>query len=943
MLTIKAPIELKCGRITASSQEAFGERIRGNYELLAARIEREDLLHVVMAPPEVYIGGGEMTSLVEDTRIQNVRETKLTVINNLLNRIAVTEDVKLSYQDRVYITDVLQRLGVTDVSEFMQQVFELKQESWNTEELTELYWNHMEELQSTVEQYVGQPGVNRSVTEYAGRENTLHLHEEILSRLKTGAVYQILSNFYTSRTGAQYVSAQELNFAEQQRTVSRILLNRLETEATGTPVPFVYRHENYYEENYQEGEQATEETVNAQLTSAVLLNLADSLIENLSVRREQGADIWLDLTNSLYKTAENTLQRMIYRAQTERVHFRKRRGAGSEVLRTQELKITALQELLGFAERAEEIPGAGAALPQEGQALPEEGMRPVDIRHAEAAAEEGEDGMSSGVQTERTIEQIISRTERLEREERSRETTIERLTEQTEAGTGAQAGAQSEGREAAPERPRRRGRRRSSEAPPQESGEAPAPLELKLLSESGADNGSEEESPSSKAEESREEEPPGARITETLNQYFSLLYAQSEQTQESLPPAEIAYPDREEAAAEEPQSRLRTERLPEGGGRSGDRSVLERWQTPEEKTSAEQAAQPGRVIPGREMLVYPEGETFPESEAERELIRERLLKAAEEGDVYHQIYQEAAELTHPPAAGTAAEEEPGMPPESEEERLERDLLEIDRRNVENYERYQQLLKSIQEQKAEKKPEERPSPQRMRQESLRALEHPQEALEEHQKRVQESEEAVSRADQVFLDMLPEETRQLYRRLEEMQQSRRSAGQRGEMEQSRDVSRLTRDIQLIERESETATRERQESLREVSETSRTLLEQSREYTGEVARAGSRTEESHQELSLVHKSTENTLDEETLQEILAQERTRNRRTEVVRQTEEDHRVENTQVVNRSGQSSVTRQQDLEELIERGLQRQMSQLSDQVYTKLERRLENEKKRRGY
>ncbi|MCD7739355.1 MAG: hypothetical protein LUH58_10025, partial [Lachnospiraceae bacterium] len=144
MLTIKAPIEIKCGRSMSSSWEAFGERILGNYQLIAAGIEREDLLHVVMSPPEVYIGGGALTSLVEDTRIQNVRESKLTVINNLLNRIAVTEEVKLSYQDRVYITDVLSRLGVTDVSQFMKQIFQLRQENRNVEELTELYWNHME-------------------------------------------------------------------------------------------------------------------------------------------------------------------------------------------------------------------------------------------------------------------------------------------------------------------------------------------------------------------------------------------------------------------------------------------------------------------------------------------------------------------------------------------------------------------------------------------------------------------------------------------------------------------------------------------------------------------------------------------------------------------------------------------------------------------------------
>ena len=38
-----------------------------------------------------------------------------------------------------------------------------------------------------------------------------------------------------------------------------------------------------------------------------------------------------------------------------------------------------------------------------------------------------------------------------------------------------------------------------------------------------------------------------------------------------------------------------------------------------------------------------------------------------------------------------------------------------------------------------------------------------------------------------------------------------------------------------------------------------------------------------------------------------------------------------------------DLTELIQKGVQKQIGIISDQIYTKLEKRLQNEKKRRGY
>ena len=202
MLTVKAPIELKCQTGMVSSWEGFYHRIRGNYEMISMGIDREDLLHVVAAPPEVYIGEGGMTSLVNQTSIQNSQETKLEVINNLLNRVALTENVDLTYQDRVYITDVLKKLGIQNVSQFMSQVARMKQETRTTEQLISLYWNHLEELTQLVEEYRHEEKTSEAVTENVRNQQEIHLHEDIMNRLQTGALYQILHNFYSSYNGS---------------------------------------------------------------------------------------------------------------------------------------------------------------------------------------------------------------------------------------------------------------------------------------------------------------------------------------------------------------------------------------------------------------------------------------------------------------------------------------------------------------------------------------------------------------------------------------------------------------------------------------------------------------------------------------------------------------------------------------------------------------------
>ena len=311
MLTVKAPIELKCNTSMVSSWEKFYHRISGNYEVMSSGIEHEDLLHVMSVPPEVYIGDSGMTSLVNHTRIQNHQETKLEIINNLLNRIALTEQADLTYQDRVYITEVLNKLGIQNVSRFMEQVFALRRETQTTEQLISLYWNHLEELNQVVQQYSHVEKAGKTVTENLESRTGLHLHEEIMNRLQTGAVYQILSNFYSSYNNSnQYVSGSELQITEQKRAAANILLNRLKNVVREDRVPLVYRHENYYETMNPEENQMDPDTMNAWITSAVLLNLVDNLYFSRFERQLKKHETWLNMKNALYQTMDNTLWRM---------------------------------------------------------------------------------------------------------------------------------------------------------------------------------------------------------------------------------------------------------------------------------------------------------------------------------------------------------------------------------------------------------------------------------------------------------------------------------------------------------------------------------------------------------------------------------------------------------------------------------------------------------
>lgn len=311
MLTVKAPIELKCRAGIVPSYEGFVRRITGNYEMMSAAVTGEDLLHLVTEPPEVFFAEGSVSTVINQTNIHQNQENKLEILNQLLNRITVDAGLRVTYQDRVYITDMLQKLGIKNVQQFMHQVTQLKEETKNTTELIDYYWDHMEQLQRLIQNYKESREENTENSEYRQEDNILHLHQDIMNRLQTGSIYQIISNFnHNPSTSAQYISGDELQSAEYYRITRNILLNTLENEAKGEKLPLEYRHENYYEEVLPLTEEITEQKITNQIAAAVLLQLADNIYQNRHESVDRKGDAWYTVSNAFYRSAENTMNRL---------------------------------------------------------------------------------------------------------------------------------------------------------------------------------------------------------------------------------------------------------------------------------------------------------------------------------------------------------------------------------------------------------------------------------------------------------------------------------------------------------------------------------------------------------------------------------------------------------------------------------------------------------
>lgn len=315
MLTLKAPIQLHIAQGLTGNMDTFGERIRGNYNILGARYAPKDLLFLLTAPPELPEELGGMTTLVTQQNQVDVRSVTMDVVNNVVNRILLDGTEQFTYQDQVYITSVLNRLGITNVQQFMQQVRQLRSENESTLQLTKLYRSEVEKVlqrQTEGDPAPALPIVQKAAEEVpaAAQDPRVTMSLEILQRLNTSNVYETVHSFQRNWTGGvNHFHNNEFRLAEQLRFSNAVSLAEIKQQVYQQPQLHLLHHLNRYEAGVLLEAPQNEEAVLSQAAAAALVTAVDNTVTEVLNRPQLLREQWVQIENAIWQTAENTISR----------------------------------------------------------------------------------------------------------------------------------------------------------------------------------------------------------------------------------------------------------------------------------------------------------------------------------------------------------------------------------------------------------------------------------------------------------------------------------------------------------------------------------------------------------------------------------------------------------------------------------------------------------
>ena len=314
MLTLREPIQLNSQREFLTASEDFGARIAGNYALLAAHFTPKDLLFLLTAPPELPEDLGGMTTIAVQNSAVDVRTVTMDVVNHVVNRILLEHSDHFTYQDQVYITSVLSKLGITDVNLFMEQVRQLREEHSDVTRLLSLYRLEAERRAAAGERREEEPRPSAAGGQAAGEaapgRDRYFLHDEVYRRVHTASVYETVNAFQRDQTHREtFFHSQELRTAEQLRVSQVLALSALRERAVpGAPLTLL-EHTNHYELGDILPPPATEEQVLSQAAAAALVNVVDSVLTQQLTHALDRREVWRSVERALSQTAETTLAR----------------------------------------------------------------------------------------------------------------------------------------------------------------------------------------------------------------------------------------------------------------------------------------------------------------------------------------------------------------------------------------------------------------------------------------------------------------------------------------------------------------------------------------------------------------------------------------------------------------------------------------------------------
>ena len=227
-------------------------------------------------------------------------------------------------------------------------------------------------------------------------------------------------------------------------------------------------------------------------------------------------------------------------------------------------------------------------------------------------------------------------------------------------------------------------------------------------------------------------------------------------------------------------------------------------------------------------------------------------------------------------------------------------------------------------------------------ALRALTKSKEVLLDYLERETKEEQREELVQEHLTKVFGEETVRIFETLEKYQKTPELMTASGQvMPDAADM--LIRDIQFENSRSETELIHNIQELSEESVYETQSRQVLREYLPEqVKQIHRETQKNIERVELLHRQEETTLEEEMLEEIRGLHRSN--RIENRQITEETVESSTTQQVinNRINEIQTRQNEEIARMINEKVQRQLGDISEQVYGKLEKRMDTERRRRG-
>ncbi len=334
MITLKKPLHLK-SLSGISYKDAFSARIRANYEFLTAVMPKEELLHLLLEEPEHQEQTNRIAMIVENIAVLNQNSIMIELINQMLNRILMIKETGITYQDNVYIGCILRKMGISDVSAFLQRILSRKEEYILKNQLLKKYKQENESL-SIYELAEHEKPTNQTdtgVIQNLEKKKENFLYEHIIQRLRTVEIYQTVSRWnYTQGAGRNILFHNELALSEQQENILNIRLVQEKRKQIYPHCQMNFISSNLYEaellQNIPDRKEnitvenkisVTRENVFSCLLKAAVFSLAKNVSLAAVFRQFYGKQQtdWYEIGFEICNTAKNTVNRCQWQYQKE--------------------------------------------------------------------------------------------------------------------------------------------------------------------------------------------------------------------------------------------------------------------------------------------------------------------------------------------------------------------------------------------------------------------------------------------------------------------------------------------------------------------------------------------------------------------------------------------------------------------------------------------------